>query len=178
MHRIFAALPVPESISERLLPLRSDLFGARWRRPEQFHITLQFYGGVQTEMAEEIAAALERVQSPALELTLAGVGWFGRKEPRAVYARIGENAALSALAADCRKIATKLGVKIDANPFSPHITLAYCKDTPLPDVMAWSEDYQVLASEPFLIDQFHLYESFPSTGRSSRYQAQASYALG
>ena len=177
MHRIFAALPVPEEVSSRLIPLRADLHGARWRRPDQFHITLQFYGAVALDVAEEIANALERIEATGFELSLEGVGWFGRKEPHSVYARIADTAALTNLAERCRKIAAQVGVKLDAKPFKPHITLAYCKDTPLADVMAWSEDFQVLRSAPFHVDAFNLYESFTAVGRPSRYQIQARYPL-
>ena len=177
MHRIFAALPVPSHISERLLPLRNDLPGASWRLAQHHHVTLQYYGDVQIEMAEEVAAALEQIQAPALELRLDGVGWFGRKEPRAIYARIGGLEALDQLANNCRKIAHRFGLKIDSKPFKPHITLAYCKDTPLEMVRAWSEDFQTLRSEPFLIDSFHLYESFTGHARQNRYEPQADYQL-
>ncbi len=178
MHRIFAALALPDDIAERLLPLRSNLPGARWRRREHFHITLQFYGAVDAEIAEAIAAELEHVQAPVLDLQLDGAGWFGRKQPRAVYARISGPSALDALAGECRRIAQRLGVKIADRPFKPHVTLAYCKDTPLEAVRAWSEDFQTLRSEPFLVDGYQLYESFTGHGRQSRYQAQADYPLG
>jgi len=175
MHRLFAALPVSEAIADRLLPLRSDLYGVRWRRRDHYHITLQFYGEVPRDIAEEIAASLGAVHAPALALELEGVGWFGRKAPHLLYARIAQNAALSALARDCRKIAHQLGLQLDSKPFKPHITLAYCKETPLDAVREWSENFQLLQSQPFLIDTFHLYESFTSKGQQSRYQQQADY---
>ncbi len=175
MHRIFAALPVPEVIADRLLPLRTEMHGARWRRRDHYHITLQFFGEVQREIAEEIATSLDTVRAPSLALELDGVGWFGRKEPRLVYARIAQNSALSALARDCRKIAQRLGLQIDTKPFKPHITLAYCKETPLDVVREWSEGFQFLKSQPFLVDRFHLYESFTSKNQQSRYQQQADY---
>ena len=178
MHRIFAALPVPDSIAERLLPLKGDVFGARWRQRRHFHITLQFYGNVTTEIAEEIAEALEQISAPQLTLELQGVGWFGSKAPYSLYARIAPNETLNALAADCRKIARRLNLKIDQNPFKPHITLAYCHDTPLEEAMRWSEDYQILRSEPFVAESFHLYESFTAPNKPSRYEAQADYWLG
>ena len=177
-HRLFSALPVPDEIAERLLPLRFDMYGARWRQREHFHITLCFFGEVSAEVAHELADALEGVTAPALELELAGVGWFGRREPRALYARIRENAALSALAADCRKLARRFGLKLGQEPFVPHITLAYCHQTPLEAARAWSEDFQILRSEPFLVDKFHLYESFTGHRRKSQYVAQADYPLG
>lgn len=178
MHRLFAALPVPEEISDRLMALQEDLHGACWRRTDHHHITLQFFGEVDTEVAEEIAAALEALQAPVLSLSLEGVGWFGRKAPHSLYARIAENEALRNLSGECRKLARRLGLKIDTRPFKPHITLAYCRDTPLEHVRTWSETFQQLSSEPFLIDVYHLYESFTGSGRQSRYQAQADYRLG
>ena len=70
MHRLFAGLPVPEPLVERLRLLQTDLPGARWRRDDQLHVTLQFYGEVHQEVAEEIADQLGRVARPAVPLAL------------------------------------------------------------------------------------------------------------
>jgi len=177
MHRLFAALPVPDLISDRLEPLSVEIHGARWRKRDHHHITLCFYGAVDSETAHEIADALTHVRAPALDLQLEGVGWFGRREPRALYARVAENKALSDLAAACRKIARKFDVELGQNPFLPHITLAYCNQTPLEAARAWSEDFQILNSERFLVDTFHLYESFTGHKRQSQYVAQEDYKL-
>lgn len=178
MHRLFAALPVPDLIADRLEPLSVDMFGARWRRREHYHITLCFFGVVSAEVAEALADALEDVRAPALELELSGVGWFGRREPRALYARVRESEPLSQLAQTCRKIASRHGIRLGQDPFKPHITVAYCNQTPLDAARAWSEDFQILRSEPFLVDRFHLYESFTGHRRQSQYVAQADYPLG
>ena len=95
MHRLFAALPIPDDLAMRLQPLAVDLYGARWRRREHYHVTLCFYGSVDGEIAEELANALDSVRAPAIPLELSGVGWFGRREPRALYARIAPNEALT-----------------------------------------------------------------------------------
>ncbi|MEM9054010.1 MAG: RNA 2',3'-cyclic phosphodiesterase [Pseudomonadota bacterium] len=178
MHRLFAAFPIPDLIAERLLTLNNDLPGARWRQRDHLHVTLHFYGEVDFEQAEEIANRLEALHSPPLQLEVSGVGWFGRKAPHNLHAVIAENPGLTALARDCRKIARTLGLKLEDRPFKPHITLAYCKDTPLDLVRDWSEAYQTLRTEPFLADQFHLYESFTGKHRQSQYVAQADYPLG
>ena len=177
MHRLFSALPVPDDLAHRLTPLAVELQGARWRRREHYHVTLCFYGDVDGEMAEELANALETVRAPAIALELAGVGWFGRREPRALYARIAENEALSDLAEQCRKLARQFRLKLGQDPFVPHITVAYCNQSPLEAVRAWSEDFQILRSEPYLVDTFHLYESFTGHRRQSQYVPQADYAL-
>ena len=178
MHRLFAALPVPDTIAERLKPLSVDIYGAKWRRREHYHITLCFYGKVDGETAHAIADALEEVHAPSLELQLDGVGWFGRREPRALYARVAENKALSELADACRKIARKFDVPLGQDPFLPHITLAYCNQTPLDAARAWSEDFQILRTDAFLVDTLHLYESFTGHRRQSQYIPQADYRLG
>lgn len=177
MHRLFAALPVSDEWAERLVALRGDLHGTRWRWREHFHITLHFYADVDRDVAEEIANAMERISAQPLELKLSGVGWFGRREPRALYARVTDSEPLSELARSCRRIARELNLKLSADPFIPHITLAYCNQTPLEDVRLWSETYQTLQTEPALFDRFHLYESFTSDRKPSRYVAQADYPL-
>ncbi|MEL7033416.1 MAG: RNA 2',3'-cyclic phosphodiesterase [Pseudomonadota bacterium] len=177
MHRLFAALPIPDDLATRLAPLAVDLYGARWRRHEHYHVTLCFYGDVDGQIAEELASALESVRAPAIALELSGVGWFGRKEPRALYARIAPNEALTDLAEQCRKLARSFRLKLGQDPFVPHITVAYCNQSPLDAVRAWSEDFQILRSEPYLVDTFHLYESFTGHRRQSQYVPQADYFL-
>lgn len=177
MHRLFAALPVPDDLAARLGPLAVELQGARWRRREHYHVTLCFYGQVDGEIANELADALESVQAPALPIELDGVGWFGRREPRALYARVRENEALTDLAEQCRKLARRFHIKLGQDPFLPHITVAYCNQSPIEAVRAWSEDFQILKSDTYLVDTFHLYESFTGHGRQSQYVAQADYAL-
>ncbi len=178
MHRLFAALPVPDAIAERLELLREPLHGARWRRRDQFHITLCFYGDVSAEIAEEIARGLETCHVPELALSIAGVGWFGRREPRAVYARIAPNPDLDALARDCQSDARRSGLPLSKSSFMPHITLAYCHNTPLETARSWSEKYQILKTEMFYPDRFHLYESVSRAGKTNQYVAQAEYCLG
>lgn len=177
MHRLFAALPISDELSARLEPLSVDLQGARWRRREHYHVTLCFYGDVTGEVAHELADALEAVRGAAISLELSGVGWFGRREPRALYARIAANDALNELAKQCRRLARQFPLKLSQDPFVPHITVAYCNQTPLEAVRTWSEDFQILNSDPYLVDTFHLYESFTRHGRPSRYVAQADFPL-
>lgn len=178
MHRLFTALAIPDELAAQLKLLQTNLPGAKWRFREHLHVTLSFHGQVSPEEADALADALDEARHPAMTLTLNGVGWFGRREPRAVYARIEATPDLEALARDCRKAARRIGLRPDDHPFLPHVTLAYCKDVPLEAVRAWSEAFQIARSEPYLVDQFHLFESFTSPGKMSRYQAQVDYGLG
>ena len=177
MHRLFAALPVPDELADRIEPLSVEIQGARWRKRHHYHLTLCFYGAVDGEIANELADALEQVTAPPIEIELSGVGWFGRREPRALYARVASSPALEDLAHKCRKLARQFRIQLGQDPFAPHITVAYCNQSPLEAVRTWSEDFQILKSERFLVDTFHLYESFTGHGRQSQYVPQADYRL-
>jgi 2'-5' RNA ligase len=178
MIRLFAGLPVPGDIADRLEPLQTGLGGARWRERHHFHVTLGFFGEVNEPVAHELDAEIGRITTPQFDMEVVGVGWFGRKEPSLVYATVKRSEALEDLARDCRKAAERLGVRPDPKPFKPHITLAYLNGTLLEDAMAWSERWQVLRAGPWTADRFHLYESIMRDGKKSVYEPVADYPLG
>ncbi|MEQ9317264.1 MAG: RNA 2',3'-cyclic phosphodiesterase [Henriciella sp.] len=178
MIRLFAALPVPRDIIDRLEPLQTGLDGARWRFREHFHITLGFFGDVHELDAVELDAAIGDLPALQFDVEVEGVGWFGRKEPGLVYATVKRSEALEALAGAIGKTAKRLGIEPDAKPFRPHITLAYLNNALLEDVMAWSERWQVFRAGPWTADRFHLYESIGRDGKKSVYDAVAEYPLG
>lgn len=178
MIRLFAALPVPGDVADRLEPLCTGLDGARWREREHFHITLAFFGEISEPVAEALDAEIGGIAGPQLELEIEGVGWFGRKEPHAAFATVKRTPELERLARECGKAATRIGLEKDARPFKPHVTLAYLNNTPLEAAMAWSERWQVLRAGPWTADRFHLYESIPRTGKKSVYEPVADYPLG
>lgn len=178
MIRLFAGLPVPEDIIDRLEPLQTGLDGARWRERGHFHVTLGFFGEVSEIVAEELDAEIGKIAAPQFDMEIEGVGWFGRKEPSLVFATVKRSAPLDALARDCRKAAERIGVKPDPKPFKPHVTLAYLNGTMLEDAMAWSERWQVLRAGPWTADRFHLYESIAREGKKSVYEPVADYPLG
>ena len=120
----------------------------------------------------------EESKDRALADYRASVGWFGRKEPHAVFATVRRTAALDDLARQCRRIGARLGPSKDERPFKPHITLAYLNNTPLAGAMAWSERWQVLRAGPWTADRFHLFESIPRVGKKSVYEPVADYPLG
>lgn len=176
LHRLFAALPVPEEIAEPLLDLQKDLSGASWRPLENFHVTLRFFGELDTVTAREIDHELSLIEAPQMQLEVSGMGWFGRREPFAVWARILQDPALTRLAGACERAARRLGLPPEKRPFRPHITLAYLHGTPLHEAMAWTERHQTWRAGPFWADRFHLYESHMGKG-PSRYVAEAEYPL-
>lgn len=178
MLRLFSALPVPPDISAPLVRLQKDLPGASWRPEENFHITLCFYGEISEPRARDLDDLLGGIEMNAFELTVEGMGWFGRREPTAVWARIRESDELRALSSQCERAARRLGVALEKRPYTPHITLAYLHGTPLDAARAWTEANQLHRSDPFPATHFHLYSSVARRGGGpSRYEAVADYPL-
>ena len=177
MYRLFAALPVPTEMWPGLIARQTGLTGASWRPEENFHITLRFFGDLTHHTARDLDDLLGEIFAQRFELELEGMGWFGRREPSAVWARVRENEALGALSAQCERSARRLGLPPDKRPFTPHVTLAYLHGTPLEDARNWVEANQTYRSGPFTADSFHLYSSHMGAG-PSRYVAEADYVLG
>lgn len=176
MYRLFAALPVPETLWPDLMARQTGLAGAAWRPPENFHITLRFFGELSHAQAEDLDELLAQIQAGPIEISLEGMGWFGRREPSAVWARVRESDELRSLSAQCERAARRLGLAPDKRPFTPHVTLAYLKHTPLEDAQLWVERHHAYHGGPFLADCFHLYSSHMTKG-PSRYVPEADYPL-
>ena len=177
MYRLFAALPVPIEIWPGLTACQKGLTGASWRPDVNFHITLRFFGDLDHRTAQDLDEVLGEINASRFELDLERMGWFGRREPSAVWARVRENEALRALSAQCERAARRLGLPPDKRPFTPHVTLAYLHGTPLEEARRWVEAHHAYRSGPFTADRFHLYSSHMGTG-PSRYIAEADYVLG
>ncbi|MEQ9504798.1 MAG: RNA 2',3'-cyclic phosphodiesterase [Hyphomonas sp.] len=175
MLRLFAALPVPPEITRPLLSLQKDLPGASWRPEENFHITLCFFGDLSHSAARDLDELLAEIEAPAFDLAIEGAGWFGRREPTAVWARVRGSDELRGLASACARAARRLGVQLGRDPYTPHITLAYCHGTPLEDARAWSERHQSHRSDTWQAGGFHLYSSHARSAGASRYVPEADY---
>jgi RNA 2',3'-cyclic 3'-phosphodiesterase len=176
MLRLFAGIPVPEDLWDGLDALYEDLPGGRWRLPEQYHITLCFFGEMSHAAARDLDSLLIGVRTPPFELQLEGAGWFGKRNPESLHARVKESAALRDLASGCERAARRMGVTIERGPFVPHVTLAYLNGTDLADARGWAEQNHSYVSDAFRVDAFHLYSS--RSGKSgSHYVAEADYVL-
>ncbi len=164
MPRLFSGLEIPAHIAERLAGLRGGLEAARWEERENYHITLRFIGDVDGVAAERFSQALERVKSPSFELTLDGLGSFGRRRPRAVWAGIAPHEALSALHRAHEQAALAAGFEPQARNFHPHVTLARMRRTKAGDVAAWLAGKGAFVSAPFPVTRFVLFSARESRG--------------
>lgn len=164
MPRLFTALEIPRDASLSLSLLRGGLPGARWIDPENYHLTLRFFGDVEGHVADEIANALDRVRRPSFSLTLSGVGAFGSKKPHSVYAAASASPDLTALQGEIERICQRLGLPADARKFVPHVTIARLRNSPPAEVATWLSARGNFATMPFRVGRFVLMSSRDSVG--------------
>jgi 2'-5' RNA ligase len=134
--RVFTAIPLPESVRERIILQTAALRGRypdlRWVRQEALHITLNFIGEVEEERIEELRQALQLLKgrAEAFPLSFRGLGTFPKRGPaRVLYLAVDEGAERTVhiqkeLARGLQHLAGK-----ERKRFTPHLTLARVKNS-------------------------------------------------
>src|SRR4029079_5880193 len=176
MHRLFVAIRPPEEIRALLLDAMDDSADFRWQQDDQLHLTLRFVGEVERPVADDLAAQLTRVHAPPLELRIAGTGRFEQRNSGALWAGVEPREPVAALAAKVERTCQSLGLEPERRPFHPHGTPARWKGRRNREVAAFLEQTRGLASDPFQVDRFILFESRLSR-HGAHYEEVASYPL-
>jgi RNA 2',3'-cyclic 3'-phosphodiesterase len=176
MPRLFSAIEIPRSIAERLTLLRAGLTGARWIDPEYYHLTLRFIGDVDGATARDFTLALSEIEVPLFELRLNGLGSFGGRKPRAIFAGIAPSDGLEALRRANERAARDAGLPPEGRNFKPHVTLARLRGARADAVAAYLEQQGGVAAEPFTVSRFVLFSSRASVG-GGPYIVEAAYPL-
>ncbi len=136
--RVFTALPLPAEAVRRLAEacaaLGLDFPNLRVVHPEGLHVTLQFFGELEGERAQEIAERLPAAIGAPPEVTriatvVGGLGQFPPAgSPRVLYCPLGAGGeAVGALYARLRDALRPLTGGAGEEPgraFQPHVTVA------------------------------------------------------
>jgi RNA 2',3'-cyclic 3'-phosphodiesterase len=162
-YRLFVCIEIPSRAHEALGALQTRLRreGARvsWVAPTNLHLTLVFLGDVDSARVQSISAALEKaVEGTApFAIQMRGAGAFpSSQRPRVLW--VGVSGAVSELRSVHSRITNELaqiGLRGDANPFSPHLTLGRVKDDRDPALRAVTS---ILTAEPIELEQFSVSE--------------------
>lgn len=178
MTRLFIAIDFPQEIKGMLARLCLGLPGARWTPEDQLHLTLRFIGEVDGGVFLDIREALHSLKASPLELTLKGVGFFPpRKQPRILWVGIDKNDPLQLLKKRLDSTLSPLGLEPEKRKFSPHITLARLKNTPLTRLTQYLAGNNLFCTPAVAIRQFQLYSSV-LTAKGAVHELQATYELG
>ena len=159
MHRLFVAFRPPEAILAQLSGLMGGVAGARWQDEANLHLTLRYIGEVDSRVADDVVAVLEGLTFAPLELRLAGVGTFDRKDQgRPLWAGVTPHDALNGLHKKIDHALLRAGVEAEHRAYLPHITLARF-GRGKGDAVEWLAANGGLSSAPFMLDHVALYES-------------------
>lgn len=151
----------------------------RWVPPEQWHITLAFYGDVPDDVADGLAERLGRAaaRTSVLGLALAGAGTFPRQARKALTLWVGvagDTDALARLADRCAAAGRRCAIPMKERVFRPHLTLARSRRDPvdLRDRVAALASY---AGSPWSVCDVRLVHS--TLGSTVRHETLASWPL-
>ena len=151
--------------------------GARWQSDDQLHLTLRFIGEIDRRRAEDVHAALGAVRQPPFEIRLSGAGFFGQRgKPDAVWAGVAPPEPLAALHRKIDQALVRAGLEPERRAYLPHITLARLNRGSGP-IGGFLQQAGALASPPFPVDRFALFES-DLTAERAVYSMLADYPLG
>lgn len=157
--------------------MASGLPGARWTRADSYHLTLRFIGEVDEGVAADIDDALARIRTPSFEISLSGVGYFGKgKAARALWAGIPASDSLLRLHAKIEMAMQRLGLPAEERKYAPHVTLARLRGTPPHRLDEYIAGHVQFSAGPFRASEFTLFSSFLSSS-GAIYTPEASYPL-
>jgi len=163
MPRLFSALEIPFHVGRSLASLQGGLAGARWVEPENYHITLRFFGDIEPRIADELADSLGRIERKSFDLRLTNLDVFGRKQPRLLYARVEANRELLLLQGEIDRRAKSLKLAKDRVKFLPHISIARVEKVNLAELLFYLTT-RTLKPLSFTVHRFVLMSSKTSIG--------------
>lgn len=158
--RLFIAIDLPETIKDQIQPLQANpLKGAKWTRPESWHITLHFIGESEEELIKE---ALQEVKGESFSFQLRGVGTFPQSgEPNVLWLGLDAPRALTSLHKSIGEALKPHGYVPESRPYNAHLTLARFKELKPSheDLEKYLHQYSNFETERFEINRFVLYQS-------------------
>jgi len=177
MIRLFVAIPLPESLRQRLGLLAAGVPGAKWVRPENLHLTLRFIGDVDGRLYGDIVDSLGHVSVPRFEVQVQGVGQFGEgRRVDVLWAGIKANENLMRLQAKIETALQRLGLEPERRKFHPHVTLARLRGAPESRVAQFLAENGLVSGPPFEVTEYLLFSSYLARS-GAIHQVEASYSL-
>lgn len=167
----FLGLPVPREArsvwGDWISQVKNELPFKQWVPPQDFHITLHFFGQLSPEQVDVIEKKMNEVKlTHQPKLRLDGVDSFGPKGGESVlYTRVHAEEGLFSLYEEWKAQLNEMGMKTEQRPYRPHMTLAKKRikgfefawpTVPLPEAIF------------FQAAHLHLYRVHP--GRSVKYE--------
>lgn len=171
------AVDLPDEIKKDLYSICYGVPGAKWVPKEQLHLTVRFIGEVDGGVFADVKDALADIRMDAFDMKLKGLGCFPpRKAPRVLWVGVEPKDSVTMLRNRVESTLVKLGLEPEHRKFSPHITIARLKDTPISKVTRFLEGNGLFATDVFSVSEFHLYSSV-LTSKGAIHEIAATYGF-
>lgn len=178
-YRLFLAIDLSDTIRDLLDSYRSVriIDHPRWVPKENYHITVNFYGNVEEDKANELSDVLgdiTRTVKP-FTLTVERVEFAPPKRPRMLWGKFRENEGYYTFVKQTEKIIPeKTGIQFGRNKMTPHITLARFSE---PEAVK-TATIPHITIPPVEVRECHLYSSVLNPSLPPVYTKLRSYSLG
>ncbi|MBL7013414.1 MAG: RNA 2',3'-cyclic phosphodiesterase [Candidatus Marinimicrobia bacterium] len=136
MKRTFISIPIPSrvlGIKQMLVSTFEDPSEIKWVKNINLHLTLKFLGDTKDESVEKINAVLSKIAPNVLldDLTISNTGCFPNIDrPTVLWLGIeGDTQSLIQLVDKINTRLESIGIPINEEPYTPHITIARIKYT-------------------------------------------------
>jgi 2'-5' RNA ligase len=177
MHRLFVAIELPDEVKRELARIALGVPGARWLEGDELHLTLRFIGEVDGDVFRDVLECLSEIEAAPFELTLRGVGHFPpRGEPRILWVGVEKSEPLIQLRHKVEGVLVRAGLPPEKRKFSPHVSVARLKYTPIEKVGGYLTAYGLFRAGPFPVEQFCLFSSQLGAKRAV-YRLEEAYRL-
>ncbi|HLD06828.1 MAG TPA: RNA 2',3'-cyclic phosphodiesterase [Candidatus Nanoarchaeia archaeon] len=162
--RIFIAIQVPEGLSDVFRRLQKALPRAGLILPRSFHLTLRFLGEVSEQEVAGIRKALRQVKVTPFSLATGSLGVFPSASfIQVVYAGIvGEGVRQLQKSVDAAL--QGIGIPVEKEAFSPHITIARVKSMEDKQAFATAVEAMPMERHEFAVRTFCLMKSSLAKG--------------
>lgn len=178
--RVFVAIDIPEQVRAELATLQADLTFGRSVPSDNLHLTLCFLGEQPEEAIEEAHLALMDLRPAAFDVQLAGVGSFGNREPRVIFADVERNADHAVLEERITRCLRRAGLRFEKRRFRPHVTIARLpRGISAFDLVRTHDflaEHAAFRGSPFRVTDFRLFRSV-LTPRAALHDTLACYQL-
>ncbi len=182
--RLFTGIDLPAEVAaslEKLLSRLMPLVSIRWSPVANFHITTKFIGEWPESKVDELKMTLGSISRLApFSIAIRTIGFYPNpRAPRTFWAGVEAGGDLERLARETDEAVARLGVKPEARPYSPHVTLGRIGKEPvsLDALHAAVASIAALDFGSLNVDRFFLYRS-RSGAAGSVYTKLAEFKLG
>jgi len=165
MARLFTGIEIPEDVKDQLSDLQQPLPGVRWIDDDDLHLTLRFVGDIEKRMAEEFALALSEISHVGVfEMRLSGLGTFGGRDVRQIWAGVESGPELRALARAHERAAQSAGLPVEKRTFKPHVTIARARHSRDETIARFLARHGAFRSHAFTVSHASMFSAKPITG--------------